>query len=121
MKVNVQYNDFRGTIAADISDFIGGNSLKKIAEHFELDSNRFRIVGLSIHGVEELQLDLRCVDLEKTTPEKEYIVDLNVDLNGENPLALLFKRLHISLHNQHDEKYLDSNLDSDEEGNLEEY
>jgi len=66
-------------------------------------------------------LALRCVDLEKTTNEKEYIVDLSIDLGGKNPLILLFKRLYISLHGAHDEKYLDPELDADTEAEFGEY
>lgn len=121
MKANVKYNDFKGTVAADISDFLGGNSLDVIARHFNLDNDRFRLVGLSISGVEEFHLSLRCVDLNKSTAQKEYIVDLSVDSEGRNPLELLFKRLHISLHGRFDNDYHDPNLDADMEANLDEY
>jgi hypothetical protein len=121
MKANVQYNDFKGTVAADISDFLGGNSLDEVANHFKLDNDRFRLIGLSIYGTGEFHLALRCVDLEKSTTQKEYIVDLSVDLGGKNPLELLFKRFHVSLHGRFDDKFLDPALDSDIESNLGEY
>lgn len=121
MKAEVQYNDFKGTVAADISDFLGGNSLEAIAKYFNLDTKKFNLVGLSIYGTANFHLALRCVDLEKSTKEKEYIVDLSVDLEGKNPLDLLFKRLYISLHGAHDKKYLDPELDSDREAEFDEY
>ncbi len=121
MKAEVQYNDFKGNVAADISDFLGGNNLNSISKHFDLDTNRFKLVGISIYGTTEFHMALRCVDLEKTTDEKEYIVDLSVDLEGKNPLELLFKRLYISLHEAHDRKYLDPELDSDSESEFGEY
>ena len=122
MKTEVQYNDFKGSVAADVSDSIGGtsaNALIKIAEYFELDSKRFILIGLSIRSVNSLEL--RCIDKEKSTNNKEYIVDLDVDLKNQNVFELLFKRIHISLHSRYDDKYLDPNLDSDAEGNLGEY
>ena len=122
MKTEVQFNDFRGSVSADVSDSIGGtsvNALIKIAEYFELDSERFILIGLSIRSINSLEL--RCRDLKKSTNNKEYIVDLKVDLKNQNVFELLFKRIHISLHSRYDEKYLDSNLESDAEGNLGEY
>ena len=122
MKAKVQYGDFAGTVSADISDQLGGNSLAEVADYFKLDQDRFRIVGISINGTDDMDVDLRCVDLQRSTPEKEFIVDLNVDLsNKENVLDFLFKRLHISLHGRFDEKYLDPELESDAEGVLGEY
>lgn len=121
MKAEVQYGDFKGTVAADIADFLGGNSLESISKHFNLDTTRFRLVGVSIYGTANFHLALRCVDLEKTTNEKEYIVDLSIDLGGKNPFDLLFKRLYISLHGAHEEKYLDPELDSDTEAEFGEY
>jgi len=34
MKAEVQYGDFKGTVAADIADFLGGNSLESISKTF---------------------------------------------------------------------------------------
>ena len=124
MKTSVQYNDFTGSVSADLSDFFqatSANGLDKVAEYFKLDVHRFNLVGLSIYGTDELGLSLRCVDLKKSTDEKEFIVDLRTDLKGYNVLDFLFKRLHISLHSKYDKKYLEVNLDADIEGNLGEY
>lgn len=121
MKAQVQYNDFKGTVAADISDFLGGNSLESISKYFNLDTNRFKLIGLSISGIRDFHLALRCIDLEKTTQDKDYIVDLSIDLEGKNPFELLFKRLDISLHEKYDKKYLDPELDSDREAEFNEY
>lgn len=122
MKTEVQYNDFKGSVSADVSDIIGGtsaNALLKIAEYFKLDSERFILIGLSIRSINSLEL--RCIDLKKSTNNKEYIVDLKTDLKNQNVFELLFKRIHISLHSRYNEKYLDSNLESDAEGNLGKY
>lgn len=122
MKTEVQYNDFRGSVSADVSDTIGGtsaNALMKIAEYFELDSERFILIGLSIRSINSLEL--RCIDKEKSKNKKEYIVDLNIDLQNQNVFDILFKRIHISLHSRYDDKYLDTNLESNTKENIEKY
>ena len=50
MKASVQYNDFKGTAAADISDAIsvnfGGDNLESFANFFKLDKEKFKIIGI---------------------------------------------------------------------------
>lgn len=110
MKANASYNDFKGTVAADISDHIdgpGSNDLQTIGKYFKLDEKRFKIVGLSLYGPDGFLVSLYCVDLERSTPEKEHIVSMSIDTdNDTNILDVLFKRLHIVLHDKHDEKYV---------------
>ena len=117
MKSNVQYNDFRGTVAADISDAlggVGGDDLKGLVKYFNLDEDRFKIVGLSIYGTDNFYISLICVDKEKSTEEKEHIVSMSYDIEDEKDiLNILFKRLHIVLHDKFDEKY--ANIKYDEE------
>lgn len=53
MKADVQYNDFIGTAAADISDFLGskyGDSLDAFGKYFKIDEARFKVIGISIYG-----------------------------------------------------------------------
>ncbi|MCA4808052.1 MULTISPECIES: hypothetical protein [Myroides] len=50
MKAEVQFNDFTGSIAADISDIIAakkGNYISSIGEYFDVDQERFKVVGIS--------------------------------------------------------------------------
>lgn len=108
MKADVSYNDFTGTVAADISDALSrnaGDTLKSIGRYFNLDEKRFEIVGLSIYGTKDFSISLICVDKNKSS-DKEHIVSMMYDLgdNKEN-LSKLFKRLHIVLHEKFDEKY----------------
>jgi predicted nuclease with TOPRIM domain len=108
MKADVSYNDFTGTVAADISDALSrnaGDTLKSIGRYFNLDEKRFEIVGLSIYGTKDFSISLLCIDKNKSS-DKEYIVSMLYDLgdNKEN-LSKLFKRLHIVLHENFDEKY----------------
>ncbi len=52
MKANVQYNDYRGTTAADASELVGNIGLTPdfIAKHFEIDINpdKFWFRGISV-------------------------------------------------------------------------
>lgn len=123
MKADVQYNDFIGTTAADISDFIGmkySNGLAGFAEYFKVDQSRFEVVGVSVYGTDDFYLSLVCVDKKKSTPEKEHIVSMSIEVeNSKDLLDLLFKRLHIVLHSKFDRKY--SNLEYDEEVRFEDF
>jgi len=123
MKASVQYNDFTGTAAADISDFlskVGGDKLKSIGRHFELNEDRFEVIAISVNGVEEFSVALICVDKQKSTAEKEHIVKIDLEIEDpEDILDLLFKRLEFVLHNKHDERYLER--DYNEEANLSDF
>ena len=117
MKANVQYNDFKGTVAADISDFIGspgGNDLKSIGKYFNINQERFTVVGLSIYGTEKFFISLICVDKEKSIPNKEHIVSMSCEIKNEKEIiSILFKRLHIVLHDKLDEKYPNMKYDDE--------
>lgn len=117
MKANVQYNDFKGTASADISDAlggVGGDDMKGLAKFFNLDENRFTPIGISLYGTNGFNVSILCVDKEQTTPEKEHIVSMSYDVENERELIdVLFKRLHIVLHDKFDNKYPE--LDYDEE------
>lgn len=120
MKANVQYNDFKGSASADISDALGnmgGDDLESIGRYFDLNEDRFKIVGLSIYGTSNFNLSLICVDKKKSTVQKEHIVSLYYDINNKKEiLDILFKRLHIVLYKKFDDKY--PNLNYDEELNF---
>jgi len=114
MKASVQYNDLKGTAAADIADHFRRGSLEDIGEYFNLDTNRFKIVGISLHGTEDLYISLICVDKEKSTNEKEHIVDIYIDnKDKKGVLSTIFKRLNIVLHNRHDVKYTEMECDEE--------
>ncbi|MDA3616680.1 hypothetical protein [Polluticaenibacter yanchengensis] len=123
MKAGTQYNDFVGTAAADISDYLGstfGNSLKSLGEYFKLNLERFKVVGVSIHGSEDHYISLICVDNIKSNTEKEYITSISIDVNEDKDfLSFLFKTLHVVLYSRHDNQY--SILKCDEEANYEDY
>lgn len=114
MKASTQYSDFKGTVAADTSNILLGNDLGNVPGFFKLDTKRFKVIGLSFYGVEKPSLSLLCVDLKKSTPEKEHIVKMMMDTNPDI-LKTLLGRMHIVLHNKYDDKYSDPNLNHDEE------
>lgn len=117
MKADVQYNDFFGTAAADISDFLGsrfGNSLESFGNFFKIDENRFDVIGISIYGTERFYISFLCVDKQKSTTEKEHLVSMSIDIKNEKEiLDFLFKRLNIVLHSRFDNKYLDMKIDEE--------
>lgn len=117
MKASVQYNDFKGTASADISDFLGGaggDDVEGLSKYFVLNHDRFTPVGISIYGTENFGISLFCVDKEKSTKEKEHIVKMSCDVEDRKDIIdILFKRLNIVLHDKFDNKY--PNLDYDEE------
>jgi len=123
MKASVQYNDFEGTVAADISDFLGSpasDDFDAIGKYFGLNQDRFKIVGLSIYGTSNFGISLICVDLEKSSPQKEFIVSMSYDGEKDKDiLDILFKRFHVVLYNRFDSKYED--LDSDREVRFSEF
>lgn len=117
MKADVQYNDFVGTAAADISDALGfkyGDYLDSYGKYFNIDENRFKIVGISIYGTESFFVSFYCVDLNKSSDAKEHIVKMRMEIDDEKEiLRILFKRLHIVLHSKFDRKYPDREYDEE--------
>lgn len=117
MKAQVQYNDFLGTVAADISDGLGGvqgDDLESIGKYFNLDESRFKIVGLSIYGTNEFSISLICIDKNKSSDKKEHLVSMLCEVDDEKEiLDILFKRLHLVLYDRFDDKYVNMDYDSE--------
>ncbi len=116
MVASTHYCDFKGTVSADIPDAFGNSTedeIKSLARIFKLNLNRFNPIGISLYGTGGFSVSLLCVDKERSTEEKEHIVSMSCEVENEKEIiALLFKRLHIVLHNSFDDKYPD--LDYDE-------
>ncbi|MGN7823144.1 hypothetical protein ACTJJB_23695 [Chitinophaga sp. 22536] len=117
MKANVQYGDFKGSAAADISDSLSrlaGNSLKGIGKYFKLDEKRFDPVGISIYGTDHFYISLLCVDKNKSKEGKEHIVSMSMDVADDREiLRILFKRLNIVLYSRFDTQYENLNYDQE--------
>lgn len=121
MDASVQYNDFKGTAAADISDYLPhGDNIGSIARYFKLDMQRFKPVGISIYGVKKFRISLICVDNERSEQGKEHIVKMYCDTSDDDEiLNTLFKRLNVVLYNRFDTHY--PALDYDEEASFSDY
>lgn len=118
MEARTQYTDMIGTVAADIAD-ARDNSIEKIAKYFNVDEDRFKVVGLSIYGTDNFSVSFICVDKKKSTNEKEHIVLLGIDDEHKNILNILFKRLSIVLYGRHDKVY--PGISYDEEASISDY
>jgi hypothetical protein len=123
MKADVQYNDFLGTSAADISDFLGskhGDTLESIGKYLKVDTIRFKVIGISLYGINSTAISLICVDKNRSTEDKEYLVSMFIDTELDDKIIKhLFKRLHIVLYSKFEKKYQD--MDADEEIRYSEY
>ena len=117
MRADVQYNDFRGTAAADISDNLGskyGDNLDSFSKLFKVNEERFEIIGISIYGTRDFIISLLCIDKNKSTDEKKHIVSMSMDIEHEKEiLPILFKRLHIVLHSRFDKEYQELTYDEE--------
>lgn len=117
------YGDFVGNVVADTSDFIasqfGGDNAQSIGKFFKIDEERFEVIGVSISGVNQKRIALRCIDKLNSTENKKHIIDISIDANNKNFLEQLFKRIHIVLYDKYTQKY--SNLDCDAEGSYEDF
>lgn len=114
MQAKTQYTDLTGTVAADISDFTTrSNQLHEVANHFNIDQKRFKVIGITIHGIENFSIAFICVDKQKSTDDKEFICKIRIETTEKEILSLLFKRLHIVLYDKFDEKYRNMEIDDE--------
>jgi len=98
MKADVQYNDFVGTAAADISDH---TTLKALIIKRGLDAKRFEPIGATFyHGYAKFfNGAILCIDNEKSTPEKKHIVNISFEAEfTQEQFFDLFKRFSVHIH-----------------------
>ena len=104
MKASVQYGDFKGTSAADISDH---ESLEEVAERIGIDLSRYEPVGVNFYfGYSDFfSASFIARDKEKSTDDDPYMVKINHDLSRDEFFDM-FKRLDVVLYSRftdHDE------------------
>lgn len=94
MKASVQYNDFVGTSASDISDH---TNLTEFLISRNVDTDRFEAIGASFYsGYDDFSASIICVDKEKSTDEKKHIVEISFEKDfGKEEFFNLFKRFNV--------------------------
>ncbi|MCF6133456.1 hypothetical protein [Flavobacterium wongokense] len=110
MKASVQYDDFVGTAAADISDH---TNLKKFLEAKNVDTERYQAIGVSFYcGYSRFfSASVICIDNEQSTAENKYIVKMGFDIDKDE-FFNLFKRFNVIISQKHGGY---ENLEIDEE------
>jgi hypothetical protein len=97
MKANVQYNDFLGTAAADISDH---TDLEKFLKRRGVDTKRYEAIGAGFyHGYNNFfDGQIICVDNAKSTDEKKHLVSISFEADFPHEEFFdLFKRFSVKV------------------------
>jgi len=95
MKATVQYNDFVGTAAADISDHF---SLSDFLKSRNVDTERYDAIGVEFYcGYSDFfSVSILCVDKERSTVEKRYLVNIGFEKKiTKDEFFDLFKRFNV--------------------------
>lgn len=112
MKALVQYNDFIGSSAADISDH---TDLNKFIATRGVDTDRYLAVGARFysnysHG---FSASIICIDKEQSTEKKKHIVKLSFGKKiDRTEFFELFKRFEVIITNK-DSGYIDQDIDEE--------
>ncbi len=92
MKASVQYNDFIGTAAADISDWI---NLEDYLTQKGIDIERYEPIGTEFyHGERYFGASIICKDNESENPQKAVKISFEKGLSTEE-FFKLFKRFNV--------------------------
>lgn len=95
MKASVQYNDFIGTVAADISDH---TSLNEFLGSRGVDLDRYNAIGARFYANynDGFTASIICVDNQKSSEKEKYIVSLSFEEPfDEDEFFDLFKRFEV--------------------------
>ena len=94
MKANVQYNDFKGTSAADISDHV---KLSDFLKERGVDTERYEAIGSSFYSsYDDFDASIICKDNEQSTPENLHLVKISFETGIEmDEYFNLFKRYEV--------------------------
>ena len=112
MKASVQYDDFVGTAAADISDH---TDLGRFLESKGVDIERYEAIGASFYFGENnyFSAAIICIDNEESSEKKKHIIKMRFEKKFTYAEFFnLFKRFNVVVSS----KYGDyENLDIDDE------
>lgn len=95
MKAKVQYNDFVGSAAADISDNI---DLERYLSSKGVDIKKYEAIGASFYSGYSsfFSLSIICIDKDKSTDEKQHLVSITFDEEiSRDEFFELFKRFNV--------------------------
>jgi hypothetical protein len=95
MKASTQYNDYKGTAAADISDHA---DLQKLLASRGVDTKRYDPIGAEFyHGYNDFfSASIICIDNEKSIAEKPYITSIGFENEFTHKEFFdLFKRFEV--------------------------
>lgn len=110
MNASVQYNDFIGTAAADISDH---SNLNDFLANRGVDISKYDAIGASFStGYSNyISVAIICIDKEQSTENKKHIVKLKFESKFEISEFLdLFKSFEVVITNNHS-GYPESEID----------
>ncbi len=121
MRATVQYNDFLGSAAADISDHF---SLSDFLEQHNVDTERFYAVGAEFYcGYSDFfSVSIICVDKERSNDEKKYMVNLSFENDiTKDEFFDLFKRFNVVItqnYGNYDAYEIEEHITFDENGEI---
>ncbi len=117
MEANTQYNDFKGTSAADISDH---TDLKKFLESRGVDTNRYNPIGVKFYHAynDFFSASIICLDRENSTPGNAYITSIGFEREFDHKdFFNLFKRFNVVLtrtNSGYEEREIDEEITFDD-------
>ena len=111
MKASVQYNDFIGTAAADISDFYQTSLQNYLVNSYEqYDGDRYECYGCSIFiSGQQIQPQGNIVFVCKDKIENKYVKFCPLKDITLDEIFSLFKRFEVVIGNHIDEIEVDGN------------
>ncbi len=94
MKADVQYNDFVGTSAADISD---NTNLKTFLKDRGVDTDRYEAIGSKFFShYNDFNASIICIDKEKSEGDNLHIVSISFENDfDKREYFNLFKRYEV--------------------------
>lgn len=122
MKATVQYNDFIGTSAADISDH---SNLNAFLANRGIDTDRYDAIGANFYSGYShfFSASIICIDNEQSTDQKKHIVKLSFESEfGVSEFLDLFKRLEVVVtkkYGGYQDHEIDEEITVDDRGELE--
>jgi hypothetical protein len=95
MKASVQYDDFRGTSAADISD---QESLSAAAKRLGIDTSRYRPVGVEFYSRyhDEFGGFILALDQDQSSEGRPHVVEIKLGVTRADFFSM-FKRINVIL------------------------